>query len=118
MLRAVGLGAAWCFLRVTRPLLFALRREAAVFREVVFFALRLEVFLSFAEASVPLPDVFFLTVFFVVFEWVAFFVVCAITRSFGTTIIPISRHPTTTVIEILAQLCNIVSLFFQPTSLL
>ena len=32
--------------------------------------------------------------------------------------VPISKHPTTTVIGILAQLCNIVSLFSQPTYLL
>ncbi len=79
----------------------------------------MEVFFPFTEVCVPLPDAFFLTVvFFVVFEWLVFFVVCAITQWFGATIIPISRHPTTTVIEILAQLCNIVSLFFLPTYLL
>jgi hypothetical protein len=77
-----------------------------------------EVF-RFDVACFPFVDVFFLAavVFFVVFEWLLFFV-CAVTRLFGTTIVPISKHPTSTVIEILAQLCNIVSLFFPPTYLL
>ena len=96
------------------PLLFVFRLEAAVFvfRAVLFFAVRVDVF-PFAEAGFPLPIVFFVTL-----GWVLFFAVCAMARPFSAIIVPISKNPTTAATEILTQLRNIVSLFFLPTYLL